>query len=109
MNSTAMLCAGGQLPCHPMYHQGAFYLLGRELVDYLDASSQDLQLLSNEDAMVGLWLLGVRKRLLNIGGDFYCGCSKAPKPANAQAVKPFYHSCKTQAKIDTCMQEFGEC
>jgi Galactosyltransferase len=92
-----------------MYHQGAFYLLGRELVDYLDASSQDLQLLSNEDAMVGLWLLGVRKRLLNIGGDFYCGCSKASKPANAQAVKPFYHSCKTQAKIDTCMQEFGEC
>lgn len=41
--------------------QGAFYVLGEEIVRHLFASRHLLTLMSVEDAMVGLWLLGINK------------------------------------------------
>jgi hypothetical protein len=96
----------GSLDCHPVYHQGAFYILGRGLAEYLYRSRHDLQLMSNEDAMVGLWLLGAQRHLVDIGGAFYCECFTRPVPAVPLA---FYHFCKTEEKVQTCLRKFPLC
>ncbi|CAM9171030.1 unnamed protein product [Discosporangium mesarthrocarpum] len=107
---------GGVLTCHPMYHQlslfmcdGAFYVLGHELVDYLHASRYHLQVMSVEDAMVGLWLLGIKKVILDTGGNFYCLCATQPAPRPPLKPLPFYHFCKTDEKINKCVQKMGSC
>ncbi|CAN0444618.1 unnamed protein product, partial [Scytosiphon promiscuus] len=40
---------------------GAFYVLGQDLVNHLNRSRDMLTVMSVEDAMVGLWLLGIDK------------------------------------------------
>ncbi|KAG5182387.1 beta-1,3-galactosyltransferas-like protein-6 [Tribonema minus] len=99
---------GGVVPCHPMYHQGAFYILGRALVEHLDRSRDDLQVMSNEDAMVGLWLLGARRVLVDIGGDFHCACFTKPRGEPGNDL-PFYHFCKSEDKVAACLRKFGAC
>lgn len=42
-------------------HQGAFYVLGEDIVRHLYRSRDLLTVMSVEDAMVGLWLLGIDK------------------------------------------------
>ncbi|CAM9607614.1 unnamed protein product [Phaeothamnion confervicola] len=101
---------GGVLKCHPMYHQGAFYLLGRGLVDHLYRSRHDLQVIFNEDAMVGLWLLGVRRTVVDIGGAFNCRCQGRPPVVRLAALPlPFYHSCKLPGQIEACEDRLGLC
>lgn len=46
--------------CYRVY-QGAFYLLGYEIVRYLYRNRELLTIMSVEDAMVGIWLLGIDK------------------------------------------------
>lgn len=47
---------------HPfVFPQGAFYILGEQLALYLHRNRDMLTLMSVEDAMVGIWLLGVEK------------------------------------------------
>lgn len=41
--------------------QGSFYLLGERLVEHLYNSMNDSKIMEKEDAMVGAWLLGIRK------------------------------------------------
>lgn len=41
--------------------QGAFYVLGEHIVEHLNRSRDMLKVMSVEDAMMGLWLLGVDK------------------------------------------------
>lgn len=51
-------------PCSPFLFarlQGAFYILGVDIVNYLNRSKDVLSVMSVEDAMMGLWLLGVDK------------------------------------------------
>ncbi|CAM9350257.1 unnamed protein product, partial [Sphacelaria rigidula] len=100
---------GGVLPCHPMYHQGAFYLLGYEIVRYLYLNRELLTIMSVEDAMVGIWLLGIDKVTLDIGGQFYCQCFTHPVPRHTVNKQSFYHFCKTDEKIDGCLNKFGTC
>ncbi|CAM9661764.1 unnamed protein product, partial [Phaeothamnion confervicola] len=100
---------GGVLSCHPMYHQGAFYVLGRGLVEHLYRSRNDLQLMFNEDAMVGLWLLGVRRTIADIGGAFNCRCHNRPPDPEGTLPLPFYHSCKRPEQIQTCEDRLGLC
>ncbi|CAM9585602.1 unnamed protein product [Phaeothamnion confervicola] len=101
---------GGVLKCHPMYHQGAFYLLGRELVEHLYRSRHNLQLISNEDAMVGLWLLGVQRTIVNTGGAFNCRCQGRPVVVRQQVPPmPFYHSCKQPEQLEACEERMGLC
>ncbi|CAM9563530.1 unnamed protein product [Choristocarpus tenellus] len=100
---------GGVLPCHPMYHQGAFYVLGREIVEYFHTNRNQLVVMSVEDAMVGLWLLGIKKVTLDIGGNFYCQCFTHPVPRAPEKMLSFYHFCKTDEKIDKCVQKMGAC
>eukprot|EP00903_Cladosiphon_okamuranus_P017344 g15979.t1 len=73
-----LAATGGTINCHPMYHQGAFYILGEAVVDHLNRSRDMLAVMSVEDAMMGLWLLGVDKVMLDIGGSFYCKCFTHP-------------------------------
>lgn len=44
--------------------------------------------------------------ILDIGGHFYCQCFTHPVPARKLS---FYHFCKTEEKIDGCLQKFGAC
>ncbi|CAM9868658.1 unnamed protein product [Scytosiphon promiscuus] len=97
---------GGTLSCHPMYHQGAFYVLGQDLVNHLNRSRDMLTVMSVEDAMVGLWLLGIDKVILDIGGSFYCKCYTHPIPEKKAS---FYHFCKTDEKMNKCLRDFGVC
>ncbi|CAM9181012.1 unnamed protein product [Ectocarpus fasciculatus] len=101
-----LAATGGTIDCHPMFHQGAFYILGVDIVNYLNGSRDMLSVMSVEDAMMGLWLLGVDKVMLDIGGNFYCKCFTHPVPPKKQS---FYHSCKTDEKMDVCLREFGAC
>lgn len=48
------------MPSFP-YHQGAFYILGEQIVRHLYRSRELLTVMSVEDAMVGIWLLGIDK------------------------------------------------
>lgn len=43
------------------WSQGAFYILGEDIVAHLNRSRDMLAVMSVEDAMMGLWLLGVDK------------------------------------------------
>ncbi|CAN0098011.1 unnamed protein product, partial [Ascophyllum nodosum] len=97
---------GGVLDCHPMYQQGAFYILGERVVQHLYRSRDLLTVMSVEDAMVGIWLLGINKVILDIGGSFYCKCWSHPA---AREKLSFYHFCKTDEKIDKCLEKFGTC
>lgn len=45
--------------------KGAFYILGEAIVNHLNRSRDMLSVMSVEDAMMGLWLLGVEK-VMNI-------------------------------------------
>eukprot|EP00752_Nemacystus_decipiens_P011374 g10108.t1 len=101
-----LAATGGTIDCHPMYHQGAFYILGEAIVNHLNRSRDMLTVMSVEDAMMGLWLLGVDKVILDIGGSFYCKCFTQPVP---QKKLPFYHFCKTDEKMDACIRDFGAC
>ncbi|CAN0051523.1 unnamed protein product [Ectocarpus sp. 12 AP-2014] len=101
-----LAATGGTIDCHPMYHQGAFYILGVDIVNYLNKSRDMLSVMSVEDAMMGLWLLGVDKVMLDIGGSFYCKCFTHPVPRKKLS---FYHFCKTDEKMDACLREFGAC
>lgn len=56
----------GQLSSFPTAHsgrieQGAFYVLGEQIVRHLNRSRDLLTIMSVEDAMVGIWLLGIDK------------------------------------------------
>ncbi|CAM9096905.1 unnamed protein product [Phaeothamnion confervicola] len=100
---------GGVLNCHPMYHQGAFYLLGRDLAMHIHNGRHNYRKMFNEDAMVGLWLLGLRRTLVSIGGSFECACSDEPPARRPDLPLPFYHSCKQSRQMQACEDRLGLC
>ncbi len=56
-------------------------------MEYLSNSRRNLRVFSNEDAMVGMWLLSINRELVDIGGKFYCDCHYKPKQLDPE---PFY-------------------
>ncbi len=48
-------------------------------MEHLSSARDSLLLLANEDAMVGLWLLGIKRELVEInGGVNVCDCDFEP-------------------------------
>ena len=53
-------CARSHRPCYPPYMQGLGYVLSRDLVQLLGSMAPSLKVYTNEDMMVGTWLIGHR-------------------------------------------------
>jgi hypothetical protein len=56
-----------KIPHYWPYADGGFYILSNGLVKVLNYLKDDLAVFKNEDAMVGSWVVGLRKQIIHIG------------------------------------------
>jgi hypothetical protein len=83
------------------YHQGAFYMLSADLLVKVSRNKEHLQGYYMEDAMVGAWVVGLEKEVINIAIDHECYCKW-----NAE----IYHHCSSKQQFDECFErEHGRC
>lgn len=100
----------GSLSCYPVYMQGAMYVLGRQLVDYLHRNRKVLATFTNEDVTVGTWLLGVDRELVSLdhflnpfSSLWGCKCALKKKiPVTAKRHGIFFHDCKSDEQLYSC-------
>jgi hypothetical protein len=101
----------GALSCYPIYMQGAMYLLGREMADFVHGSRELLTTFTNEDVTMGTWLLGVDREILALdefnnptNGLWNCKCAlqRIPRPAKEYGI--FFHDCKTPEQLQLCQE-----
>jgi hypothetical protein len=103
----------GSMECYPVYHQGAFYVLSYDLVDFLYSARDRLVTFTNEDVTVGTWLFGVNRKIITLNSLqqarlWDCTCAKQARRWR-QDQNSFFHNCKELAQIHRCAQSSEGC
>jgi hypothetical protein len=87
----------------PNYADGPCYVLGRDLMKYIDTNAHSLPLISLEDAAVGIWLNNAPLAVRALYGDAYMYRRVCPEGNSFYYVNPV-----TPFEMDTIMSHYAK-